>query len=938
MDENDPKIPNSPPKMNSSGPKGKGRTKIFAAIILVIVVVAGLVVVYEKLYNPGNVTPSISSTSLAVVGQPYNFNVSTTQKFSDITLYFGDGTSASMNYTASGKYTFTHKYSQPGDAILFFTEKTSSGSVVNYSSDLFPIVINPSASYVSNDESLGTIAYNLSASSSPAVANETIFSPGSHLNMSFGYYTEPVNSTFQVVKQSSTVSMAGSTLKTYNIGYGWDSGSSAYTSSANSLNFTFSNPGLYRIDLSTTTAALTNKTTGTINTSMEYTTHAFLDVAVFKNAAVGKSTSVTTQSILVNNELEVGGYRSLDPAVAFDTVSLEPIYNTMLPLVGFNGSSTSSFVPMLAANLPSVQNGEINNNYANYTQTYTQQNGNKVTYAVNLTPYENYTFKIRSNATWQNGVPVTAWDVAYSFARILLFDAGSPLTGGWMIAPYYLPGNAFKDNSFYNITHNMTVDNTSQTITLHFQHPMTQLELFGLLDFYRITSSKWLEQNGAGLTWTPSGFSAYKSQGSQTGYNQYVTNNIMSDGPYKLSYTVPGTEVVLVKNPTYNPPAAGMPPAKIDQIDLKYISSPTTTYLNLKSGAAQISTIPTNSWNEVNSLQKAGVAKAYTFPTPDIFFYKFNTNVDMKTLSGSGGLSPGANLPSNMFTSENARKAFAYAYNYTYFLNYQVGNTVFNTKFAQLYAGYLETGVTFAQNYSVMKNVSQVPVYDLAMAKKYWNAFVNGTEKGGGIVWDQTAGAFTYGGHPLNIPIFIQSADPVDQEGATTWAASLAKVIPGLTAPVVKLPFTQIIGESAVAGQNPLTVFWWSLAPAYAYPTDSVGGSEMPRAGGHLGGENITPAWFTSPDNSLANTTQANQLQQLLDWYASATSTPDVNVAGNYFHMINEQFVNMTLIVYTEQIYQYHIVSTKLNPSVMVPFEENGLFGNDMLYNFMSYS
>lgn len=937
MTENSGSPPTPQPKISSPRSGGGGRNKIIAVIVLVIVVAAGFLVVYEKFYQPSTATPSISSLNTAIVGQPYSFNVSTSQKLSSLTVHFGDGTSASANYSSSGKYAFSHTYTQPGNAIVFASAKMSSGSVVNFTSDLYPVTVSPSTSYVTKDSSLGTISYNLSASSAPLISNETVFTPGSSLKMEFGYFTEPVNSSYKVVQQSATVNASGSTMKTFDLPYSWNTSTDAYQVSTTSLNYTFANSGLYVVDLATGTAAI-NTTTGKYSSSGVLVTHTFLDVAVFNSAKIGTSTISSSQSILVNNELEVGGYLSLDPAIAFDTVSLEPIYNTMLPLVGFNGSSTNSFVPMLAANLPSISNGEINNNTATYTQSYTNQAGHKVTYTVALKPYENFTFKIRNNATWQNGQSVTAWDVAYSFARIMLFDGGAPLTGGWMIAPYYIPGPYYKDNTFYNITNNMTVDNASNSITIHFQNPMTTLELFGLLDFYRVTSASWLQANGAGLAWNTAGFKAYEQQGNEPHYNTYVQNHIMSDGPYKLSYTVPGTEVVLVKNPNYNPPAYGMPAAKIDQVDLKYISSPSTTYLNLKSGAAQVSTIPTSSWNEVNSLQNAGTAKAFTFPTPDVYFYKFNAEVNVTYANAQGLSTPSMNMPTNIFTSENVRKAFAYAYNYTYFLDYQVGNSVFHSTFAQLYAGYLESGVTFQQNYSTISKLAQVPTFDLSMAKQYWIAFANGTEGSNAkVTWNAGTSQFQFNGGKIVIPIFIQSADPVDLEGATTWASNLEKAIPGLTVPVVTLPFTSIIGYSSVAGKNPLSVFWWSLAPAYAYPTDSVGGSEMPRTGGHLGGENITPAWFTAPGNSLANTTQANQLQQLLTWYSNATSTANTSVAGNYFHMINEQFVNMTLIVYTEQIYQYHILSNTLNQNVVVPYEENGLFGNDMLYNFMSY-
>ncbi|MEM0133754.1 MAG: ABC transporter substrate-binding protein [Thermoplasmatales archaeon] len=917
--------------------KAGGKSKIIAIIVVAIVIIAGVgIVAYYQFAKPSIVVPAITSTNVAIVGEPYNFTLSTTQKFSNLTVYFGDGNSTSLKYNGSSNYRFSHSYFTPGNAYVYFTESLSDGKAFSSFGQLVQVTVNPSASYVSSQKALGIIAYNSTGSSFPLVANQEIYNPGSFVNMSFGYYTEPSAKGYKVVDQKVTVLLNGKSVKSVNLPYSFNANSGSYQVSPTNaaLNYTFSDSGVYEVLLMTETA-LINSTTGVYSSSSIQDTYTFADVASVINGGLATSTSsLLHQTILVNSELEQGGYQSLDPAVAFDTVSDEIMFNTMLPLVGFNGSSTSSFIPVLAAKLPSVENGGINNNYANYTVQYINPSGHTVKYNVSITPYENYTFLINPNATFQNGQKVTAWDFAYEFARVLLFDGGAPLTGGWMIAPYYLPGSYTQSNTFYNITQNMTVDNATNSITFHFQHPMTTQELFGLLTFYRVTSATWLQEHGAGITWSPSGFEAYKAQGSESDYNTYVQNNVMASGPYMIDYIVPGTEVVLEKNPNYHP-VLGYPEANISEVIIQYISQASTTYLNLKSGAAQIATIPTSSWNEVQSLEKDNQAKAYTYSTPDVYFYKFNTNIDT---TGLAQYSTSPNVPASIFTSLNVRKAWAYAYDYSYFLNYQVGNKIFNQTFGQMFAGFLEQGVTFSQNYSVMQNVSQVPTYDLKVANQYWNDFVNGSEGAKvGVSWDSSTGTFMYKGAPLSIPIFIQSADPTDLEGATTWSQSLEKIIPGLTAQVVALPFTEM--EALTAKQpNPLSVFWWGLAPAYAYPTDSVSGSEMPSNSSHLTGENITPYWFNSSSNPLANSTQAAELQDLLTWEGKATSTSNTSVAEFYFHKINELFVNLTLCVYIEQAYQYHVVSSKLNQSSIVPYEENGLLGNALLYNYLSFS
>ncbi len=921
-----------PSKISAPKPRGSNMKIVIAVLVVLILVIAGAAVVFLHLGSSQNnaTSSSIAGPATVLTGQPYNVTINTTS-FSSLDVYYGDLNSGIVSPSSVSSYTIQHTYSIPGLAYVYFSEKYTDGKYYNSSNQLLPLTITPAGGYIGSNQSLGIINFNLSASSPALVANQTIFSPGSgsHVNISSGYYTEPVSSAYKIVSQEFTVFLLNKAVLTHSVNVSWDKTLKEYTPVASTVAFDLSlaKSGLYVVVLNTSTATITNTSTGAYSNSTITNTTTFLDVAAFSNGALATRSSTITGQFVID-ELVAGGYATLDPAISFDTVSLEPIYNTMLPIVGFNGSSDSNFVPMLSTNLPSIQNGEINSN--SYSYNVTTPSGS--TYTVNVQPYQNYTFYINNNSVWQNGKPVTAWDVMYSYARVLLFDAGSPLTGGWMFGPDILPSPYTKTNTFWNITQNISVNNATNSITFHLQKPMTPVSLYGLLAFYRVTSSAWLEQNGAGITWSPAGFASYKQYGSETGYNTYVQNHIFSDGPYMLKYTVPGTEIVLTANPDFHSPGPWFPKPSIQQIVIRYVSQASTIYLDMKSGAAQQGTIPSSSWSEAQQLVSDKLATVLSYQSPAIFFWKFNANVNTSEI---GTYSPGANLPSNLFTSENVRKAFAYSFNYTYFLDSQVGNAIYKTTFAGKYAGFLENGVVFSQNYSVMQNVSQVPYFNLAIAKNYWNAFMNTEASNVGITL--SGGKTMYNGNPLNIPIFAQASDPVMIEGATSWSGYLQQVIPGASFPVVPLPFAEIIGLSAIRGNNPLPVFEWSLAPAYAYPTDSVGGSEMPTNTSHLGGVDITPYWFNTSLNSLHNSTQANQLNQLLQWYSNATSTANTTVAEMYFHLINELFVNMTFYVYTEQIYQYHIVSTGVNTNVYVPYEQNGLLGNDMLFNFLSY-
>jgi ABC-type transport system substrate-binding protein len=91
-----------------------------------------------------------------------------------------------------------------------------------------------------------------------------------------------------------------------------------------------------------------------------------------------------------------GDIDTLDPALSYDTASGEIIQNVYETLVFYDGESTDKFVPQLATEVPTVENGGIS--------------------ADGMT----YTFKIRPDVKFHNGDVMTPTDIAYSFQRGLL--------------------------------------------------------------------------------------------------------------------------------------------------------------------------------------------------------------------------------------------------------------------------------------------------------------------------------------------------------------------------------------------------------------------------------------------------------------------------------------------------------------------------------------
>ncbi|MDA8055534.1 MAG: ABC transporter substrate-binding protein [Thermoplasmatales archaeon] len=935
--------------------QGSSNSKWYAIIVVLVVIIAAFGVL--AFYHPTSSVPvgtSAEITSASVVAQyntPYNISLKTNGKFNNVNLYWGDGAAQVIPYSGSDFVNVSHTYSSPGSYYVYY--------VVNYPSSTFtgneqivPIGVSEAAAALPQNESYGNIAIQ-SASASPIVNNSWIYAPGTSLSILLGYFTPPANSSYQVVSQSVNVMFNGSQVGSVVLPYYFNNSSGLYELPLSSAlyNITLST-GYYQLQLNTFTAEV-NGTTGDVNSSLGvYNTAYFEDIPVFSKAAE-YSTSSAGQTTLVNAEATTGGYVTIDPAIAYGIQNFEIDANTMATLVGYNGSSSTQFFPYLAAYLPTTTNGGINTNYNNYTvNVNASMAGYTGSYHVYIQPYENYTFHIRSNATFADGTHVTGWDVAFSFYRTLLFDSGSPGTPGWIQAQYLLPGNYYASNTFWNLTQNITWNNATNNVTFHFQNPMSPSlvdEILGQVSGGWILDAAWAQQHGGGIGWNASDFLAYQAHGSAGDYVSYLVNNIMSSGPYMIDYTIPASEVVLIANPNYNPPGNGwMPKASINEVVLEYIGQESTQYLQLKSGYAAAATyFPTSDWYAVQGLQKSGVVNVYTFPTIGIYWYQINTDINETILSS---VFPSANIPQTFFDSVQVRRAFADAYNYPYYLSQQVGNSVYNTTFGTGYAGALPDGMLgYQSNASLLAAGVSLPQYNMTDAKQNWTAFMNSpyfsaegltvaSVTAGGI----TAGDILYRGAPLNIPIAVYTADPVDVEGATTWGQDLATMIAGASFPVQPTPNNDLTAWE-VPGQNPAPLLQALWEPDYPYPTDYMGPIAYPNINSFfMGPQGFYPSWFNNSSNPVSNlpgmVEQYHNLTAMDQMYANASTTSNTTLALKYFHQMNEELVNMTVNVYLYSISGYWVVSSHIPQSSIKAYQENVMFGGILLYDYISYS
>ena len=720
-------------------------------------------------------------------------------------------------------------------------------------------------------------------------------------------------------------------------------GTSINMESANKVDFNSST--IFEVSSGTAKAAIMKIYAGAVTSNIEnggidnsegiFSTTTYLDVPVFKGANLLSTSS--SSSFLVHTEAASGtGYLALDPALAQDSGSEELQMNTLQSLVVPMGSSSTQFANLLASKLPTIANGGINNNYVNYTVTPPWGKP----YKVSVEPYQNYTFNIRANATWQNGQPVTAWDALYSFARVLLYDAEPATTPGYLFAPSLLPGNYLTSNTFWNITQNITVNNNTNNVTFHFQHPVSPVvvnEIFSGPGSY-IVNPNWLIQHGDGLPWNSMGFLKYKSSGAPINWNPFVTHNTFADGPYMIQYQQVGSEAVIVKNPKFVSPGPWFPAPAIKRVEVQYISDQSTIYLELHSKQSQISTIPTNSWSEAELLNSSGIDTWVQYPTLLIYPAFINAHVAASTLSR---IVSNANLPPAFFSSIYARKALAYAFNYQYFLNNQLNNPSYKgVTFGIATAGILQKGLSVSENISQLNASTggQVPYFSLAKAKSYWDMFMKYDASKLGIV--NGPNGPTYNGAPLVIPVFVQKSFPAGSTGVTTWSSEISKFIPNAKLLPVAMPIGQIIGYF-IQRPNPMPIWIAGWAPENANAYGNIEPLAAPNNGGQImPADSFLPSWFTNSSNPLQNQQQANNMTEMLKLYNNSQSTSIQSTINSDFIQMNNIYVNMTVNLYLTQIVDQWVVAKNLNLKQMAHFDENPVLNayNILYYNWVSFS
>jgi peptide/nickel transport system substrate-binding protein len=375
---------------------------------------------------------------------------------------------------------------------------------------------------------------------------------------------------------------------------------------------------------------------------------------------------------------------SLDPAFVYDSGSGMVIVNVYDNLVFYDGPHPDKFVPMIATDVPSLENGLLQDNSTTYV------------------------FPVRSGIKYHYGpitgadgniIPgsgeLTAEDVVYSFQRALLQDrVGGPM---WMMWESLFGYSSLLDmaraieveNGIIGTISNL--DGVSDAALLEVCNRVqgavyqdAENAVFKLdkpfMPFMQIVAGYWgavldrefmiaeINDPDAGIvknadwdgtceTWR--GF-----------YDPLIEESSIFDvangtGPYMLERWRKEEELVLTRNEDYWRER----PAYIEQVVIEATSEWASRLLKLQQGDADIITVRTANRDQVQPLIDQGLVTLYPdLPSNGMYFWKVNQDVNMENnpYVGSGQLD-GDGVPADFFADIDVRKGFGYVIDYETF-------------------------------------------------------------------------------------------------------------------------------------------------------------------------------------------------------------------------------------------------------------------------------
>jgi len=374
-------------------------------------------------------------------------------------------------------------------------------------------------------------------------------------------------------------------------------------------------------------------------------TQTFVQTMTYTTAVTTSPTTTTPEKPPIKNPdtmivATIGEPETLDPAWAYDTASGEVIFNIYDTLIFFDREHLDKFVPMIAEEVPSVENGLVKDN--------------------GLT----IIFPIRKGIKTHAGGEITPEDVEYSFERAMIQDRdGGPV---WMIFEPLLgvdalvelgnisdPTEAAKVGKMIDDAVEVQGDN----VIFHLAKP------FPLMTFLQIWSQTWASIVDKECAVEHGAWPGNKDNWADVfeKYHNPETPELQEadcgSGPFMLEKWEHGKQVSLVRFDDYF-----QGPAKLKRAIIKKIDEWSTRKLMFLKGDADIVYVPTQYIEEVEGAPNIRVYKDLPELGDMALFFTFEIDPESPYI-GSGKLD-GNGIPPDFFSDINVRKAFAYSFDW----------------------------------------------------------------------------------------------------------------------------------------------------------------------------------------------------------------------------------------------------------------------------------
>jgi len=376
--------------------------------------------------------------------------------------------------------------------------------------------------------------------------------------------------------------------------YLWDFGDGA-TATGKNVTYRFSEPGSYPVKL--TVKAANGKTASAVKT-----------IFVVEEKRVPARQVKYPDTVIV---ARIGEPRGIDPAFAHDTASAEVIDNVYERLV-WTTRNYREIKPWLAERWEIKDNGTT------------------------------YIFYLRKGIKFHNGEELTAYDVEYSFERLLVLDL--PQGHVRQIKPFLI-------DEWDPEQIDQAVEAIDRyTVVFKLKRPFAPFLRILASDYaFVVLNMKWAIENG---DWDPSLPKSewIKFRGK---INNYIMRNAIGTGPYKLIEWIPGQRIVMERFDEY-----WQGPAPTKRVVILFVTELSTRLLMLKNGDVDIADIPVSYRSQVEGVP--GIIIFTGAATNVVEFIQFNFNISK--------IPEGDTIWPDFFTDINVRKGFAYAFPYEEFI------------------------------------------------------------------------------------------------------------------------------------------------------------------------------------------------------------------------------------------------------------------------------